>query len=197
MPRLSYIRGGFLALALLAARPWPLPAQEMDVPARTQISLLYKILTFDRNFAGNPEGDIVIAILYQSGFRSSVAARENVEAALGYTPSPFGARRIRWVAIELEKNEKLGPVLRQHEATVLYVTPLRGVGLDDIVDAARRSQVMTFTGVAPYVERGLSVGIGIERERPIIIINLAAARAEGADYTSQLLRVSRVIEEAR
>lgn len=197
MIRFPYLRGGLLALALLAARPWPLPAQEMDVPARMQISLLYKILTFDRNFAAHPAGDVVIAILYQSGFRSSIAAREHVEAALGTTPSPFGSRRIRWVAIELEKNEDLEEALRRHEASVLYVTPLRGVGLDDIVDAARHARVMTFTGVAPYVGRGLSVGIGIERERPIIIINLAAARAEGADYTSQLLRVSRVIEGAR
>jgi hypothetical protein len=37
--------------------------------------------------------------------------------------------------------------------------------------------------------------VGIARERPQIIVNLGAARAEGSDFTSQLLRVSRVIEK--
>jgi hypothetical protein len=181
---------------LLVGRASGAPAQEMDVPASVQIPLLYKILSFDRNFAARAGDDIVIAVLYQNGFRASSVAREQVEDALGHTASPFGARRIRWVAIELESGD-LGAQLRQHEADVVYVTPLRGTGLTGIIDVARRGRLMTFTGVPPYVERGLSVGVGIEQERPMILINLVAARAEGADYTSQLLRVSRVIGEAR
>lgn len=173
------------------------PAQEMDVPARIQVPLLYKILSFDRNFSTRAGDDIVIAILYQTGFRASTVAREQIEDALGHTASPFGARRIRWVGIELDAGADLGQALRRNEADVVYVTPLRGTGLNGIVQEARRSHLTTFTGVPPYVERGLSVGIGIEQERPVIIINLAAARAEGADYTSQLLRVSRVVEDGR
>ena len=186
-----------LAPLLVAGSALRAPAQEMDVPARIQIPLLYKILSFDRNFAARTGDDLVIAILYQSGFRASAVAREQIEEALGHTASPFGARRIRWVAVELEATPDLVPVLRRNEADVVYVTPLRGTGLDAIVETARRAHLTTFTGVPPYVERGLSVGIGIEQERPLIIINLVAARAEGADYTSQLLRVSRVIGGGR
>jgi hypothetical protein len=192
----NYRLAWLLAPMLIAGSAPGAPAQEMDVPASVQIPLLYKILSFDRNFAARAGDDIVIAILYQSGFRASTAAREQVEAALGHTASPLGARRIRWVSIELESGD-LAVQLRRHETDVLYVTPLRGTGLSGIVDVARRGHLMTFTGVPPYVERGLSVGVGIEQERPMIIINLGAARAEGADYTSQLLRVSRVIGEAR
>ena len=184
-------------LALFSAVPAWLSAQQMDVPARLQIPLLYKILSFDRNFTARAGDQVVIAIIYQSGFRASVVAREQIEDALGHTASPFGTRSLRWVAIEVGSGSTLEQALREHEADVIYVTPLRGVDLDVIADAARRSRLMTFTGIPPYVERGLSVGVGIEQERPMIIINLAAARAEGADYTAQLLRVSRVIGEAR
>jgi hypothetical protein len=195
MPKLRLV--SLLAPFFIAGSALRAPAQEMDVPARIQIPLLYKILSFDRNFSARVGDDIVVAILYQSGFRASTAAREQIEEALGHTASPFGARRIRWVSVDLNAGADLGQALQRHEADVLYVTPLRGTGLAGIVDAARRSQLMTFTGVPPYVEGGLSVGIGIEQERPMIIINLAAARAEGADYTAQLLRVSRVIGEGR
>ena len=184
-------------LALFSAVPAWLSAQQMDVPARLQIPLLYKILSFDRNFTARAGDQVVIAIIYQSGFRASVVAREQIEDALGHTASPFGTRSLRWVAIEAGSGSTLEQALREHEADVIYVTPLRGVDLDVIADAARRSRLMTVTGIPPYVERGLSVGVGIEQERPMIIINLAAARAEGADYTAQLLRVSRVIGEAR
>jgi hypothetical protein len=184
-------------LSLFTAVPALLSAQQMDVPARLQIPLLYKILSFDRNFTARAGDQVVIAIIYQSGFRASVVAREQIEDALGHTASPFGTRSLRWVAIEAGSGSTLEQALREHEADVIYVTPLRGVDLDVIADAARRSRLMTFTGIPPYVERGLSVGVGIEQERPMIIINLAAARAEGADYTAQLLRVSRVIGEAR
>jgi hypothetical protein len=193
----NYRLAWLLAPMLIAGNAPGVPAQEMDVAASVQIPLLYKILTFDRNFAARAGDDIVIAILYQSGFRASTMAREQVEHAFGHTASPFGAKRIRWVAVELEAAADLAQVLNRHEADVVYVTPLRGTGLTGIVDVARRSHLMTFTGVPPYVERGLSVGIGIEQERPMILINLAAARAEGADYTAQLLRVSRVIGEGR
>jgi hypothetical protein len=52
----------------------------------------------------------------------------------------------------------------------------------------------TFTGVPLYVEQGVALSIGIVRERPQIIVNLAATRAEGSDFTSQLLRLCKVIE---
>ena len=77
---------------------------------------------------------------------------------------------------------------------VVYVTPLRGVELHPLVRTARAAGMTTFTGVPLYVEQGVALSIGIVRERPQIIVNLAATRAEGSDFTSQLLRLCKVIE---
>ena len=44
-----------------------------------------------------------------------------------------------------------------------------------------------------YVEAGLSVGLDIERDRPQIVVNLEASRAEGADFGAQLLKLARVL----
>jgi hypothetical protein len=48
--------------------------------------------------------------------------------------------------------------------------------------------------VPDYVGAGCAVGIGTEGEKPLIIINLPAAKAEGADFSSQLLQLAKVIE---
>ena len=172
-------------------------AQEMDAPAEIQIPLLYKILTFDRKLGARaPGNDIVIAILFQTGYRGSVLARDQVLDALKrLRDSTIYGHPVQWVAVELTDVESLRLSLIRNKVGVIYVTPLRGVELDPIKMAAREAGITTFTGVPRYVEEGLALGVGIARERPQIIVNLGAARAEGSDFTSQLLRVSRVIEK--
>jgi len=39
------------------------------------------------------------------------------------------------------------------------------------------------------------VGVGLKGESPEIIINLPAAREEGSDFSSSLLKLARVIEQ--
>jgi len=41
---------------------------------------------------------------------------------------------------------------------------------------------------------GISACINVDGEKPVIIINRNSARNEGVDFSSQLLKVSRVIE---
>jgi len=169
----------------------------MDAPAEIQIPLLYKILTFDRKLGERAPGDdLVIAIVFQSGYRGSVVARDQVVDALKHMgDSTISGHTVHWVAVELSDLESLKLSLVHNRVDVMYVTPLRGVELNHIVAAARAAGITTFTGVPRYVERGLALGVGIARERPQIIVNLGAARAEGSDFTSQLLRVCKVLEE--
>jgi hypothetical protein len=49
------------------------------------------------------------------------------------------------------------------------------------------------TGVPEYVERGLAIGVGVKGERPEIVINLDASRAEGAELNAQVLRIARIV----
>jgi len=171
-------------------------AQEMAAPAGIQVPLLFKILTFDRRIGTRPPGDvIVIAVVFQSGYRASLVAKNQVvDAFETMEHSTISGHPVRIVVVEWKDKEQLRLALIHERTDVVYVTPLRGVGLDHIMGLARGAGMTTFTGVPLYVEQGLAVGIGIVRERPEIIINHPATRAEGSDFTSQLLRVSRVIE---
>jgi iron complex outermembrane receptor protein len=63
------------------------------------------------------------------------------------------------------------------------------------VDVSRAKKIMTLTGVPDYVELGLSVAIGIKGRKPQITINLPAAKAEGINFSSQLLKLAKVIME--
>ena len=64
---------------------------------------------------------------------------------------------------------------------------------EKITGVSRAKKVITLTSVPDYVESGLAVGIGVKGGKPRIIINLPAAKAEGANFSSQLLRLAKVI----
>jgi hypothetical protein len=49
------------------------------------------------------------------------------------------------------------------------------------------------TGVPDYVRRGVAVGIGVVQDKPQVLINLAAARAEGSDFDASLLRIATIL----
>jgi hypothetical protein len=192
--RRRYLVLGIIALMFGAS---PAHAQEMDAPAEIQIPLLYKILTFDRHLGERALGDdIVIAVVFQSGYRASMLARDQVVDAIKQMGDlAISGHPVHWATVELENEESLRLTLSRIRVDVIYVTPLRGIELGPIMTAARAGGITTFTGVPRYVERGVALGVGIARERPQILVNLVAARAEGSDFNSQLLRVSKVVKE--
>src|SRR6185436_2985675 len=171
-------------------------AQKMAAPAEVQVPLLFKILTFDRRVGTRPPGDVlVIAVVFQTGYRASLVARNQIVDALkAMQDSTISGHPVRWVAVEWIDEAQVRLALIRERTDVVYVTPLRGVELHPLIRTARAAGMTTFTGVPLYVEQGVALSIGIVRERPQIIVNLAATRAEGSDFTSQLLRLCKVIE---
>jgi hypothetical protein len=176
-----------LAVGMSVAIP-TLAAQEVPVPVRVQVPLLFRILSFDRNLARRRAGDLVVAVLYQSRNRSSLAIAEEVTLLLGSLSSTEA------VGIDLDKVTDLRAALAQSGGQVLYVSPLRGVEISGIVRVSRGAGVTTVTGVPRYVEEGISIGLDLKAERPEIVVNLEGARAEGADFTAQLLKLARLVK---
>jgi hypothetical protein len=88
-------------------------------------------------------------------------------------------------------------VLVQSRARVLYVSPLRGIDISDIIRVSRETGVTTITGVPRYVDEGIAIGLDLKADRPEIVVNLEGARAEGADFTAQLLKLARVVHGSR
>ena len=188
------LRLGVGALACLLAGGRALGAQDMAVPVETQVPILAKVLEFNRKLAGHREGELVIGILHQRRFRTSLNVAEEVNRAVSRLPAGVvQGRRIRTVAIPFDDQVDLASVLAREQIDVLYVAPLRAVDLDALKATCRASQVVTVTGVPEYVERGLAIGVGVKGERPEIVINLDASRAEGAELNAQVLRIARIV----
>jgi len=168
--------------------------QEMPVPVQVQVPLFAKVLSFDRNLEERAGPELVIGVLYQGRYRQSLLAKETIAAALREDDvKTILHMNVRVVEINIEGDQNLRSTIAAAGVRLLYLTPLRAVDIEAICTISREMKITSFTGVPDYVDEGVALGIGVSDERPQIVINLPAALDEGADFSSQLLRVAKVI----
>jgi hypothetical protein len=178
---------GPLAVLGLLVTAAPGRAQDMPVPVEVQVPLLAKILSFDEARAPS-RGPLVLAVVFQSRNRVSAGTAADVLARLAELPG------FRVVPIDLDETPDLAAELQRSAVQAVYVSPLRAVPPARVAVVSREHQAVTLTGVPGYVAQGLAVGIELSGERPHLVINLVAARAEGARFSAQLLKLARLVE---
>jgi hypothetical protein len=181
--------GGLLGTAPVDGR-----AQAMELPVEVQIPIFLKLLTFDRNLTTTAGTELVIAVLYQGGNRESQAVSRQVDVELRKASRMFEGLTTRVLAIDLEREGDLAARLRHDSVKAMYIGPLRAVDLRALLRASRAAQVRSFSGVGRFVTQGVAMGAILRGDLPEIVINLPAAREEGADYPAQVLKLARVIE---
>jgi hypothetical protein len=185
----------FAHLALTLAIPTAIGlAQEMELPVNVQWALLPKILAFDRNLTSRASDTLTVGVLFQERFRKSLDVKEEFIRAVGDSPELIaGSLAIRCIPLDIGENPDWEGLVLQNRPDILYITPLRAVDLTAVTRVTRKYDILTMTGVPEYVEGGVSVGIGLRGGNPEIVINREAAAAEGADFSSKLLKLARVI----
>jgi hypothetical protein len=162
-------------------------AEPSPIPADVQVLLFSKIWLFDRSVADNRQ--IVMAVLYQSTFRASSEAKDQVIEAVRTE-----GLKVRCVPVALDDVEHTAQALQSVTADVFYVTEMRGINILDVVTVSRARHIKTITVVARYLDAGVAIGLHVRSDRPVIVVNLGAAKAEGSDLTGQLLKVATIID---
>ncbi len=183
-------------LASVLAFLWTAPssAQEMAVPVSVQFPLFLKILVFDRNLRNRVGDEIVIGVIHQRKFKRSLRVKDEFMDVMKESPIKTVADiPIRLVSIDVDDAD-LENTISKNEIDVLYITPVRTLEMKKFTSLSFAKKITTLTGVPDYVAEGLAVGIGTKGGKPRIIINLPTAKAEGADFSSGLLNLAKVIK---
>jgi hypothetical protein len=181
------VRTALCVLFLLMFGTW-VPAQEIDVPVSLQTELFLKILAFERNHHDITTHQTTIAIVYQSRYRISLETRNEIVRTIQQKTS----NTVRVIDIDLD-NSSLTDAVQQMHPHMLFVCPLRSIAVSEIVSCARSNHVLTGTFMSEYVEQGLCLGIQLEQNRPAILVNMEAARAEQANFDSRFLKLAHLI----
>ena len=97
--------------------------------------------------------------------------------------------------IAVEYGPDVAEELRRQGADLAVLGPLRGVDVGEMAERLRGAGIRTATGFAEYGSRSTAVQLLLRDGRGHIVINHPLARREGADFSSQLLRVAEVVRE--
>ncbi len=183
------------ALLLMVVCSVVLPQEEILVPMRVQVPILMKILTFNRAMKFEQGSQLTIGILYQRGLRKSSDMKDEfIQIIKDGSTFKLNGITVRGIPIDLEEENDIEKYCLTNKVDVIYVTSIRSFSLESIITLSRKNHILSMTGIPEYVEEGISVGIGIRGEKPEILINRNAAIAEGAEFTAQLLNLSKIIK---
>lgn len=175
---------------LLAASEVP----RMSIPVDQQLTLFLKVLTADRNATTPSAAPLLIGVVFQQEVPPSRAAKDELLAAIERSrPGGSGRAPVRTVLFEVGSPDGRARLAAVDALGALYVAPLRDFPVERISSVSRARKILTVTGVPGYVDAGLAVGFEARLGSPLIIVNHEASLAEGADFSSKLLKLARVI----
>jgi hypothetical protein len=179
-------------LALAAVLSWSAWAEDVVVQIELQIPLLINILHFDRALRNRSGDELVVLVAFQPAYNRSREVADEVRGIVGSgTPTVHG-KAVRWEFAAISSAQDLQQAIGESGADVLYLTPLRAVDVTALTDVASRARVLSVSAVPEYSDRGAVVAFGSRASKPVILVNLEAARAAGADFGAQLLQVADV-----
>ena len=188
------LRGTALAallLVLLLPRP---AARAGEGLQEQQARWLLRVLAYDRNLRARAGSVVTIAIAGRGA--EDAAPCQALAAALSAQTERARLAGLPVRAIFIEYTE-VGPFaarLIAERAVAVYVC----AGLSDRVAAlahiGQRRGILMVGGAEGDVRAGLGVGVVPRAGQLVVLVNLPAARAQGADLDAAFLRVAEVIQ---
>jgi hypothetical protein len=179
------------ALALLLALA-SAPMAAAEVPAEKQAIIILRILAYDHALADRAGAAVRMAIVHGES-AAGLACASRMRTALDGLVGRVVVIGKRLEIQTLSAVDVNGPSLTERGISVLYMCGGAETHIPAVVKAVRLARVLTFTDQPHYLARGLSIALTDDRARVGILVNLVAARAEGARLAGQLLRLSKVV----
>jgi ABC-type uncharacterized transport system substrate-binding protein len=184
----------FIALAVLLLVNTSV-AQRNKVPVDLQLKVIPKIISLNKTFSlDTKDNPLKIAVLYSSQQRNSKQVFEDIEKNLKTSGLVVKGNLTKVSSFDISVNSDIGEYLRENKINVLYITPLRGLDVSKITGICKTESVLTISGVVEYLESNVSVLLDIEDNKLQILINQKSAKGEGADFSSRLLRIAKIVE---
>lgn len=172
-------------------------ARAEAVPAQRQASILTRALAYDRNMKERAGDSVSVGVLFRSGNNASETCATEMLAAFR-TLEKFAVHGLPFRALR-QAYEGPGPlrdISRTEGLDAFYVC----LGLDNDIDAiatlAQERKVITMGAREDYVNKSLSIGVFVVESKPTILLNWGESQKEGAAFSSDLVRLSKVINDA-
>ena len=171
------------------------PAHAQELPATLRASLMVRILAYDRRMGSHPP-PLTIAIVHQEGDTDSARGGQELGTALEAVARgrTIAGQPLRVLRIGFRNASQLQEELSREGVVALYACAGLEAQSEVISRVTRQLSILSIAGSEAPVHRGLAIGLSRKGTSPVILVNLSAARAEGADLDAGLLSLSQLVE---
>jgi hypothetical protein len=169
-------------------------ASAQDIPdPKVAVPILLKVITYDKAFSGRGAGDFVLLVVSEPGQANT---REEVLTTLRTLKlSAVQNRPLRFVTAEFKDESSLAAKLDAVKPSALLAIPgISSPGVQLISEAAQKRQIYSLALDASMVERNLALGVVAREGKPQIVINVAAAKAVGANFETAVLKIAKMVQ---
>jgi hypothetical protein len=171
------------------------PAWAQDVPPERQVLILGRALAYDDEIKNRAGDDVTIGVLAKTGNSTSEAmAATMLKAFRGIGGVKVQGLGLKFTQIGFTNGPALQSSLASQNVDVLYVCTGLEADLPAIIEATRKRKNVSIGSREEHVQRGLALGVFQVDGKPTIVVNLPAAKAEGSGFSSDLLRLAKVIK---
>ena len=154
----------------------PTRAQAVDVELASKI--IVKVMTLDQD------------LLKKTGGKLEIGVIGSPEAVTAFT-------KLKGSAIDKDASVSIAEVTAYEsmppsaKPTLIFV----GANADPaaVTKYTRGNQVLSVTNVASFVERGVTLGIEMNDNKPKVLLNLTSSESEGLNWDPKILKISRTI----
>lgn len=167
-------------------------AADPEVPLRLQVSLLDRVIPFDRNFAVRVHDKLSVVVVVDTSSTDSTRIGAELLRELAALETlgnyPFAVSRVAFAGGQELKDE-----CKRLRAGVVYVTPGMREAVVRLATALQGLRVLTVGAVPEQVTEGLVLGSAQRSGRPRVLVNLSQAKLQEIDFRADFLRMAEVI----
>jgi hypothetical protein len=172
----------------------------MLLPARAaageerKATILARAFAYDYSLKGRAGKSVSLAVLFKAGTPASETAADAWVKAFksleGVTMQglPFSTSKVPW-----EGADRLRARIASDGVDIVFVCDGLEPDVGAIREVSREKKVLTVTDREALVLQGVTLGVYAEGDKLTITINLPAATGEGVSFSSELLRLAKVI----
>jgi hypothetical protein len=192
MGAFRHIRCAWVLLLLVCLVP-RLSRADQVAPDK-QAVILARALAYDDNLRARAGDALVVAVLFKAGQAASESMADGVVRAFKALEGvKVQNLPLRVVKIAYAGKDALHGAVTGQGIDALYVCAGLEADQSGIRDESHRTHVLTIASREEQLTAGLSLGVFTFDGKTTITVNLPASKEEGAAFSSELLRLARVI----
>jgi hypothetical protein len=159
-----------------------------------QAVILARALAYDDNLRTRAGDSLVVAVIFKAGQGASESAADTmVRAFKAIEGVKVQNLPLRVVKLAYSGKDALHAAVSGQGIDAVYVCPGLESDQGSIREVSRRDHILTIASREDQLNSGLSLGVFAFDGKTTITVNLSASKDEGAAFSSELLRLARVV----